>query len=133
VKLTRKPGGPDRTTLYAPHPHSRRGSQGDPPRRGRSQEIEDILIEHPKVVDVAVIGVPDDEFGEQVKAVMQPLDPSDPRPEMQRELLDWCRSRLPLQVPQDRRLQNGPTPSPTGTLLKRSLRAEYRDPTDRKS
>ena len=38
------------------------------------QEVEDLLITHPKVADAAVIGVPNDEFGEEVKAVIQPLD-----------------------------------------------------------
>ena len=37
------------------------------------QEIEDVLVGHPKVADVAVFGVPDEDFGEQVKAVVQPM------------------------------------------------------------
>ena len=38
------------------------------------QETENLLITHPKVADVAVIGVPNEEMGEEVKAVVQPRD-----------------------------------------------------------
>ena len=44
------------------------------------QETENVLVTHPKVVDVAVFGVPNDDFGEEVKAVVQPVTmPSTPR------------------------------------------------------
>ena len=38
------------------------------------QEAENVLVMHPKVVDVAVFGVPNEDFGEEVKAVVQPVD-----------------------------------------------------------
>ena len=44
------------------------------------QEAENVLVTHPKVVDVAVFGVPNDDFGEEVKAVVQPVDMADGRP-----------------------------------------------------
>ena len=38
------------------------------------QEAENVLVTHPKVVDVAVFGVPNEDFGEEVKAVVQPVE-----------------------------------------------------------
>src|SRR5690606_4742950 len=54
-------------------------------------EIEAVLSEHPGVADCVVFGIPDDEWGEQVKAVVE-LHRSTAVTE--RELLDWCRERL---------------------------------------
>ena len=42
------------------------------------QEVENLLVMHPKLVDAAVFGVPNDEFGEEVKAVVQPIEASRP-------------------------------------------------------
>ena len=58
------------------------------------QEAENLLVTHPKVMDVAVVGVPDEEMGEQVKAVVQPVEPAQAGPELERELLAWIRERL---------------------------------------
>jgi long-chain acyl-CoA synthetase len=58
------------------------------------QEIENVLASHPKVQAVAVFGVPNEEFGEEVKAVVQPTDPTTAGPELARELIAWCRSHL---------------------------------------
>lgn len=44
------------------------------------QEVENLLVMHPKLVDAAVFGVPNDEFGEEVKAVVQPIPGSRPDP-----------------------------------------------------
>ena len=59
------------------------------------QEAENVLAMHPKVADVAVFGVPNDDFGEEVKAVVQPVDrwPT-PGPELERELIAYCREHL---------------------------------------
>jgi acyl-CoA synthetase (AMP-forming)/AMP-acid ligase II len=58
------------------------------------REIEDVLSTHPSVHDVAVFGVPDDEYGEQVKAVVEPAAGVEPGPALERELIEHCRSHL---------------------------------------
>jgi len=58
------------------------------------QEIEDVLVAHPKVLDVAVFGVPNVEMGEEVKAVVQPVDWADAGPELEAELRLFCEDRL---------------------------------------
>jgi fatty-acyl-CoA synthase len=56
------------------------------------REIEELLFSHPGVAEVAVIGLPDERWGEQVAAVVRPKDPAaPPSPE---ELRDWCRERI---------------------------------------
>ena len=55
-------------------------------------EAERVLLDHPGVADVACIGVPDDDMGEQLKALVIPTDPSKPPPA--RELLAFCRDRI---------------------------------------
>ncbi|HVN52542.1 MAG TPA: AMP-binding protein, partial [Acidimicrobiales bacterium] len=55
------------------------------------QETENLLALHPKVADVAVIGVPNEDFGEEVKAVVQPADMADAGPDLERALIAYCR------------------------------------------
>jgi long-chain acyl-CoA synthetase len=57
-------------------------------------EIENELVTHPKVADVAVFGVPDDEWGEAVKAVIQPAEGVVPSPELTDEIVAFAAERL---------------------------------------
>ncbi len=58
------------------------------------QAIEDCLIVHPKVADAAVIGVANVDYGEEVKAIIEPKDWAEAGPELEAELHDWCASRI---------------------------------------
>jgi fatty-acyl-CoA synthase len=58
------------------------------------QEVEDVLLAHPRVLDVAVFGVPNEDMGEEVKAVVQPVDWDDAGDPLATELQSWCETRL---------------------------------------
>ncbi|NBN90631.1 MAG: hypothetical protein EBV24_10100 [Actinobacteria bacterium] len=93
------------------------------------QESENVLINHPKVVDVAVFGVPNDEFGEEVKAVVQPVTmpaSDDEARTLERELIAFCRSQLAdLKCPRSVDFRPDLPRHPTGKLYKRLLKDEY--------
>jgi acyl-CoA synthetase (AMP-forming)/AMP-acid ligase II len=90
------------------------------------QEAEDVLVTHPKVADVAVFGIPNEEFGEEVKAVVQPLSFADAGPDLERELLEWCRARLArIKCPRTIDFEAELPRHPTGKLYKRLLRDRY--------
>jgi acyl-CoA synthetase (AMP-forming)/AMP-acid ligase II len=90
------------------------------------QEAENLLIMHPKLVDAAVFGVPNEEFGEEVKAVVQPADGVAAGPELEAELIAYCRAHLaaykcPRTVEFDPELPR----DPNGKLYKRRIRERY--------
>ena len=90
------------------------------------QEAENILTMHPDVYDVAVIGVPNDEFGEEVKAVVQLVDSKKAEAALERELIAYCRSHLAdLKCPRSIDFKEELPRHPTGKLYKRLLKDEY--------
>ena len=90
------------------------------------QECENLLVTHPKVLDVAVFGVPNEEFGEEVKAVVQPCEMLEAGPELERELITFCRERLsPIKCPRSIDFLRELPRYPTGKLYKRLLRDRY--------
>jgi acyl-CoA synthetase (AMP-forming)/AMP-acid ligase II len=90
------------------------------------QEAENVLVTHPKVMDVAVFGVPNAEMGEEVKAVVQPMDMADAGPELERELIAYCKSQLAsLKCPRSVDFEPELPRHPTGKLYKRLLKDRY--------
>ncbi len=90
------------------------------------QEIENELITHPKVEDVAVIGVPHAEFGEEVKAVVQPVPGVPGDAALADELLAFARERLAAyKCPRSVDFEPQLPRLPTGKLYKRLLRDRY--------
>ncbi|MFC3172765.1 acyl-CoA synthetase [Novosphingobium bradum] len=90
------------------------------------QEAEDVLTLHPEVADVAVFGVPDADLGEQVKAVIQPAHWAKAGPELERELIAFCRGRLStLKCPVTIDFEQQMPRDEAGKLAKRVLRDRY--------
>jgi long-chain acyl-CoA synthetase len=91
------------------------------------QECENVLETHPKVADVAIFGVPNEEFGEEVKAVVVAQDPASAGPALEHELIDYCRSRIStLKCPKSVDFVARLPREPTGKLMKKQLRDQYR-------
>lgn len=90
------------------------------------QETEDVLIGHPLLLDVAVFGVPNEDLGEEVKAVVQLRDFSRASEALAAELIDWCRERISdLKCPRSVEFERVLPRTPTGKLMKRELRDRY--------
>lgn len=93
------------------------------------QEAENLLVTHPKVLDCAVIGVPNEDFGEEVKAVVQPRDMrdvADGGKALEAELIAFCRENLAhFKCPRSVDFEAELPRHPTGKLYKRLLRDRY--------
>jgi fatty-acyl-CoA synthase len=93
------------------------------------QEAENILVTHPKVMDAAVFGIPDDEMGQRVKGVVQTVDPADATDEFGDELLTWLRDRLShYKCPRSISFEAALPRTDTGKLYKQSLIDKYSIP-----
>jgi fatty-acyl-CoA synthase len=93
------------------------------------QEAENMLVTHPKVMDAAVFGVPDDEMGQSVKGVVQTVDPADATDAFADELLVWLRDRLAhYKCPRTIAFEAELPRTDTGKLYKQSLIEKYSQP-----
>ncbi|HMK62906.1 MAG TPA: acyl-CoA synthetase [Acidimicrobiales bacterium] len=89
-------------------------------------EIENVLLAHPQVVDAAVFGIPNEDWGEEVKAVVQPVDGVKPGPELAADILAYCRGRLAkFKTPKSIDFTDDMPRDPNGKLYKRKLRDPY--------
>ncbi len=89
-------------------------------------EIELVMIEHPKVADVAVFGIPNPEWGEEVKAVVQLVNDAEPSEALQQELMQFCQERLAkFKLPRSIDFIEELPRLDTGKLYKRLLRDKY--------
>jgi long-chain acyl-CoA synthetase len=89
-------------------------------------EIESELIMHPKVADVAIFGIPHPDWGEEVKAVIEPVEGVEASPELEAEILEWSATRLAkFKRPRTIDFTTEMPRDPNGKLYKRKLRDPY--------
>ncbi len=90
------------------------------------QAVEDALIVHPKVLDAAVIGIPNPDFGEEVLAIIQPKRWSDAGDALGEELIEWCKNRISrVSCPRSVTFTEQIPRLPSGKLAKHELRRLY--------
>ena len=95
-------------------------------------EIESTLITHPKVGDVAVFGIPHDDWGEEVKAVIEPIAGQEPGDALTEEILSWAADKLAkYKTPRSIDYIEEMPRDPNGKLYKRKLRDPYWEGRDR--
>ena len=92
------------------------------------QETENLLVTHPKVADVAVFGIPNEDFGEEVKAVVQPMNLNQSGAVLEAELIEFCKQNLSMiKAPRTIDFMDQLPRQETGKLYKRLLRDPYWD------
>jgi len=90
------------------------------------QECENLLITHPQVLDAAVFGVPNEDLGEEVKAVVQPMPGVPADEQFEQALIAFCRDHLaPMKCPRTIDFTDALPRLPTGKLYKKPLRDKY--------
>ena len=93
------------------------------------QEAENVLSMHPDVIDVAVFGVPHEDFGEEVKAVVQPVtmpESDEAAAAFEQRLITYCQDQLAkVKCPRSVDFRPELPRAATGKLYKRQLKAEY--------
>jgi fatty-acyl-CoA synthase len=93
------------------------------------QEAENMLVSHPKVMDAAVFGVPDEEMGQSVKGVDQTVDPAEATDAFADELLAWLRDRLAhYKCPRTIAFEAELPRTDAGKLYKQTLIEKYSQP-----
>lgn len=89
-------------------------------------EIESVLLNHPAVLDAAVFGIPNDEYGEEVKAAIELAEGIDSDAQLLEQIIDFCREHLAgYKIPRSVDIETRLPRNPTGKLLKRILREPY--------
>jgi long-chain acyl-CoA synthetase len=89
-------------------------------------EIEAVLLTHPKVADAAAFGIPHEDWGEEVKAVIEPAPGAEPGPALAEEILAFCQDRLArYKTPRSIDFTDDMPRDPNGKLYKRKLRDPY--------
>jgi len=90
------------------------------------REVEEALAAHPAVADVAVIGIPDEEMGQRVHAVVQPAEAGSPA--LAAELVEFCRARIAhFKAPGSVSFEDYLPRTPSGKMLRRVVADRYRD------
>jgi long-chain acyl-CoA synthetase len=96
-------------------------------------EVEKVILEHPVVADVGVFGIPDDEWGESVKAAVELVAGSEPSPQLAAEILEFARQNLAgYKLPRSIDFETELPRHTTGKLYIRLLRDPYWQGRDRK-
>ncbi len=89
-------------------------------------EIENVILGHPAVGDVAVFGIPNEDWGEEIKAVIEPAEGYEASPELADEIIEYCKTRLAkFKTPKSIDFTDEMPRDPNGKLYKRKLRDPY--------